>query len=257
MPGLAADGDAPAEEFSLAKLGIADADPCEGFVAKHDFDTWQWYNADGRKHPPPDTAALEDAAAFTFAGDKDEILKELMSEGVARIGTISETWLQACEAFCAGNEFDNVLTLGSARREDGYAAKGEPIAGPWKEWMKGIKHEYGYASIITAFPTPDFDQSWHRDTPDDKESDDHQITFMVYFTDVHRGNGATEFRRIFSRSTPAPPAPPAAPASATGAASPRAEPLDASQGRGLTSRPAWLRGRIRLQPHGAPRSGEP
>merc|ERR1719199_1281205 len=65
--------------------------------------------------------------------------------------------------------------------------------------MKGIKHEYGYASIITAFPTPDFDQSWHRDTPDDKESDDHQITFMVYFTDVHRGNGATEFRRIFSR----------------------------------------------------------
>mgnify|MGYP001294853274 CR=1 FL=1 len=112
------DGDAPAEEFSLAKLGIADADPCEGFVAKHDFDTWQWYNADGRKHPPPDTAALEDAAAFTFAGDKDEILKELMSEGVARIGTISETWLQACEAFCAGNEFDNVLTLGSARRED-------------------------------------------------------------------------------------------------------------------------------------------
>jgi len=51
------------------------------------------------------------------SGDKDAVLKELMSEGVARIGAVSEEWLRSCEAFCAGRKFDNVLSLGAARRE--------------------------------------------------------------------------------------------------------------------------------------------
>ena len=51
------------------------------------------------------------------SGDKDAVLKELMSEGVARIGVVSEEWLRSCEAFCAGRKFDNVLSLGAARRE--------------------------------------------------------------------------------------------------------------------------------------------
>jgi hypothetical protein len=61
-------------------------------------------------------------------------------------------------------------------REDGYADKGNVISAPWKAWMAGLHHSYDYASIITAFPTDDYDQGWHRDTPDDKESSTvHQV----------------------------------------------------------------------------------
>jgi hypothetical protein len=43
--------------------------------------------------------------------------------------------------------------------------------------MLGYEHEFGYASVITAFPvSPDeLDQGWHRDTPDDLECEDHQV----------------------------------------------------------------------------------
>lgn len=67
MPGAVADAP-PAEEFSLAHLGIQDADPCAGFVAKHDFDAWQWYDAEGREHPPPDGDKLAVENSFTYAG---------------------------------------------------------------------------------------------------------------------------------------------------------------------------------------------
>ncbi len=30
--------------------------------------------------------------------------------------------------------------------------QGLPLAAPWAEWMKGCKHEYGYSSVISAFP---------------------------------------------------------------------------------------------------------
>jgi len=61
--------------------------------------------------------------------------------------------------------------------------------------MAKLHHSYDYASVITAFPTDDYDQGWHRDTPDNKESSTvHQVTLMVYLTNVEICNGATEFR---------------------------------------------------------------
>ena len=68
----------------------------------------------------------------------------------------------------------------SRRREDGYAEKGHVISAPWKEWMAGMSHSYDYASVITAFPTDDYDQGWHRDTPDNKESTTvHQVAWSL------------------------------------------------------------------------------
>ena len=63
--------------------------------------------------------------------------------------------------------------------------QGSPLAAPWAEWMLGYEHEFGYASVITAFPvSPDeLDQGWHRDTPDDLECEDHQVrTFFQRMT---------------------------------------------------------------------------
>ena len=68
MSGVVVGEAPPAEEFSLAHLGIQDADPCAGFVAKHDFDAWQWYDAEGREHPPPDADKLAAENSFTYAG---------------------------------------------------------------------------------------------------------------------------------------------------------------------------------------------
>ena len=68
MSGVVVGEAPPAEEFSLAHLGIQDADPCAGFVAKHDFDAWQWYDAEGREHPPPDADKLAVENSFTYAG---------------------------------------------------------------------------------------------------------------------------------------------------------------------------------------------
>eukprot|EP00287_Rhodomonas_sp_CCMP768_P011283 CAMPEP_0196723590 /NCGR_PEP_ID=MMETSP1091-20130531/5690_1 /TAXON_ID=302021 /ORGANISM="Rhodomonas sp., Strain CCMP768" /LENGTH=72 /DNA_ID=CAMNT_0042065547 /DNA_START=54 /DNA_END=270 /DNA_ORIENTATION=- len=45
-----------------------------------------------------------------------------------------------------------------------------------------------------GLPNDGDDQGWHRDTPDNKESSDHQITLMIYLTDVRVSNGATQFR---------------------------------------------------------------
>lgn len=55
--------------------------------------------------------------------------------------------------------------------------QGAPLAAPWADWMLGYEHEFGYASVITAFPVPpeELDQGWHRDTPDDLECEDHQV----------------------------------------------------------------------------------
>ena len=148
------------------------------------------------------SCALDDDAAFTWGADVKQIEQELLSEGVARMGRVSEAWLQAAEEFCAAHEFDNVLSLGCERREDGYADQGHVLAAPWKAWMASLQHSYEYASVITAFPTDDYDQGWHRDTPDNKESTPvHQVTLMVYFTDVNVDNGATQFRRIVSKDT--------------------------------------------------------
>ena len=163
-----------------------------------DFDTWNWYSS--RTNAAAKRCPLDDSGAFTWARDVKDIENELLSEGVALMGHVSEAWLAAVEDFCESCPFDNVLTLGCERREDGYADKGPVIGGPWKEWMAGLNHSYDYASVITAFPTDDYDQGWHRDTPDDKESTTtHQVTLMVYFTHVEKHNGATEFRRIVSK----------------------------------------------------------
>ena len=43
------------------------------------------------------------------------IEQELLSEGVAHLGHVSEEWLAALEDFCEANPFDNVLTLGCER----------------------------------------------------------------------------------------------------------------------------------------------
>ena len=55
------------------------------------------------------------AQAFTWAGDAKEIEQELLSEGVAHMGQVTEEWLAALEQFCITNPFDNVLTLGCER----------------------------------------------------------------------------------------------------------------------------------------------
>jgi len=50
-----------------------------------------------------------------------------------------------------------------------------------------LQHSYDYASVITAFPTDDYHQGWHRDTPDDKESTTiHQVRLIyVYYMCVY------------------------------------------------------------------------
>ena len=50
------------------------------------------------------------------------------------------------------------------RREDGYAEKGHVISAPWKDWMATLHHSYDYASVISAFPTDDYDQARSPDT---------------------------------------------------------------------------------------------
>eukprot|EP01052_Picozoa_sp_SAG31_P020935 SAG31_NODE_1596_length_7800_cov_4.335801_1_plen_182_part_00 len=58
------------------------------------------------------------------------------------------------------------------------------------------------ASVITAFPMDeDNHQGWHRDTPEDDVMIGawHQITIMVYMTNVSTSNGGTQFRRMASR----------------------------------------------------------
>ena len=64
--------------------------------------------------------------------------------------------------------------------------------------MSSHNLEYAYASVLTAFPAEDTQdhQDWHRDTPDNEESSDHQLTLMIYLTEVYRENGATEFKLI-------------------------------------------------------------
>ena len=89
----------------------------------------------------------------------------------------------------------------SSRREDGYAERGRILASPWAGWMsrQQQRHEYGYVSVITAFPMDeDNHQGWHRDTPDGEAMDGawHQITVMIYMTDVTASNGGTQFRRM-------------------------------------------------------------
>eukprot|EP00286_Rhodomonas_abbreviata_P006780 CAMPEP_0181325926 /NCGR_PEP_ID=MMETSP1101-20121128/21206_1 /TAXON_ID=46948 /ORGANISM="Rhodomonas abbreviata, Strain Caron Lab Isolate" /LENGTH=289 /DNA_ID=CAMNT_0023434307 /DNA_START=161 /DNA_END=1030 /DNA_ORIENTATION=+ len=164
----------------------------------YDFDEWQFWKKDDL-HGPPSHEKLSNPEAFTWAGDVATLEQSLFAEGVVLLGTVSEEWLQQLECFCASTKFDNVLSLGCERREDGYAACGEVLSGPWASWMKALKHSYGYASVITAFPTDGDDQGWHRDTPDDLESEDHQVTMIIYLTEVSVSNGATEFRRITSK----------------------------------------------------------
>ena len=45
------------------------------------------------------SCALDDDAAFTWGADVKQIEQELLSEGVARMGRVSEAWLQAAEEF--------------------------------------------------------------------------------------------------------------------------------------------------------------
>ncbi|EKX43689.1 hypothetical protein GUITHDRAFT_110488 [Guillardia theta CCMP2712] len=181
----------------------ANHDSTQRLADQFDFNEWQWFLQSESAPPvPPPAAVVEGLASpehFTWLRSKEGLEQELFSEGVVRIGSVSDQWLNLAQHFCKTNPFDNVLSLGSERREDGYAEKGRVFAGPWEEWMKSLKHEYSYASVITAFPTSDHHQGWHRDTPDDEENSYHQITLMVYLTDVTQANGATQFRRIASQ----------------------------------------------------------
>lgn len=46
--------------------------------------------------------------------------KELLEEGVAVMGRVSEDWMRALEDHCATVPYDTVLSLGCERREDSY-----------------------------------------------------------------------------------------------------------------------------------------
>jgi hypothetical protein len=82
-----------------------------------DFDKWTWWkdasicSHAGRCNP----CTLDNASAFAWSRDVKDVEQELLSEGVARLGHVTEEWLAAVEAFCASTPFDNVLTLGCER----------------------------------------------------------------------------------------------------------------------------------------------
>ena len=82
-----------------------------------DFDKWTWWkdasicSRPGRCNP----CTLDNAGAFAWSRDVKDVEQELLSEGVARLGHVTEEWLAAVEAFCAATPFDNVLTLGCER----------------------------------------------------------------------------------------------------------------------------------------------
>ena len=57
----------------------------------------------------------EAVQAFTWARDVRDIENELLLEGVAHMGHVTEEWMAAVEAFCETNPFDNVLSLGCER----------------------------------------------------------------------------------------------------------------------------------------------
>jgi hypothetical protein len=82
-----------------------------------DFDKWNWWgharicSSSARRKP----CALDHAGAFTWSRPVGAVEQELLSEGVARMGHVSEEWLAAVEDFCAATPFDNVLTLGCER----------------------------------------------------------------------------------------------------------------------------------------------
>jgi hypothetical protein len=46
--------------------------------------------------------------------------KELLEEGVAVMGMVTEDWMRALEDHCATVPYDTVLSLGCERREDSY-----------------------------------------------------------------------------------------------------------------------------------------
>ena len=86
-----------------------------------DFDKWNWWThasacslaSASCRNPCP----LDHAGAFAWSHDVETIEQELLSEGVARMGHVTEEWLAAVEDFCASTPFDNVLTLGCERCE--------------------------------------------------------------------------------------------------------------------------------------------
>lgn len=176
MSGIATDSHSDSVQFLASRVDKTFLDVPKAAVVQggYDFDEWQFWKKES-PHGSPSHEKLSNPEAFTWAGDVATLQQTLFAEGVVLLGTMSEEWLQQLECFCASNKFDNVLSLGCERREDGYAACGEVLSGPWASWMTALKHSYGYASVITAFPTDGDDQGWHRDTPDDLESEDHQV----------------------------------------------------------------------------------
>jgi hypothetical protein len=51
---------------------------------------------------------------------KETVEKELLGEGVAVMGRVTEEWMRALEDYCATVPYDTVLSLGCERREDSY-----------------------------------------------------------------------------------------------------------------------------------------
>jgi hypothetical protein len=126
-----------------------------------------------------------------------ELEATLWNEGVVKLGEASAELCSSLELFCRQVPFDTSLVLGCERTEDSYNDKTAAVfALPWIEWVNSHNLQYAYASVLTALPTDMEHQGWHRDTPGNEESSDHQLTLMVYLTDIYRENGATEFKKI-------------------------------------------------------------
>ena len=144
------------------------------------YNTWHFYDEDSPTKTEievenPSTWASE--SEFSWAGDVADLESTLWTEGVVKLGNVSERYLgksivlyattlmhffdhenmliqvlglAGVRAFCTANKYDAVLSLGAERREDSYAAKGSVLGTPWIPWMLRHRYEYGYSSVITG-----------------------------------------------------------------------------------------------------------
>ena len=146
----------------------------------------------------PNEHRADQHRSFTWCGDAEMLDNELFSEGVALIGSVSDEFMSTLDDVVQSQTFECPSQLGAARREDVLnEAAGQSICSPWSDWMRSKGLVYRYASVLTAFPTHEDNQYWHRDTLDDSQSTtSRQVIIMVYMTPVTCNNGATQFRRM-------------------------------------------------------------
>ena len=90
----------------------ANHDSTQRLADQFDFNTWQWFLQSESAPPVPPAAIVEGLASpehFTWLRSKEGLEQELFSEGVVRIGSVSDQWLNLAQHFCKTNPFDNVM----------------------------------------------------------------------------------------------------------------------------------------------------